>query len=217
MDKIEFVNKIHDLLFQADSLETAEESNILLAKARDILQKYLRDDEPDPESWYVAGLTFYESFAIEINYGKEAERCLSKAILLDPEHQFARLFLGHYYYDIGSYEEALARFEKVQEGYFISVGKFFRVLKLHELILCCKLRLNDQDLTINNFIHLIKELDQSEPEDVPVPLEMADCLVKTKESTIWQRVDRVSLLKLFIAFIEKQGYTQALRGYIDCF
>src|SRR5262249_32529652 len=135
----EYIAEIEDWLAKADadSFESEEQSSAALAFARKLAQECIQAYPEDPDCWYVAGLAMYNSFAVDESYGDQVERCLQKSLSLNNEHQFARLYLGHYYYDTGRYEDALSHFENVTDSYFLSANKEWRVLKLHELILCC--------------------------------------------------------------------------------
>jgi tetratricopeptide (TPR) repeat protein len=208
---------IEDYLAQASVSDSAEARDNALASARELAEKCVLAYPDDSDYWFVAGLAMYDSFVVDEAYGNQAEQYLKRSLKLDDNHQFARLYLGHYYYDAGRYEDALFHFEKVTDSYFLSANKEWRILKLHELILCCKLRLNHSDINIDRFNSLIQEFDQIPPEDVPVPLEMAVTLVETKASLIWQRINRAQALKLFVSFIERQSFKETLQDYVAAF
>lgn len=208
---------IEDYLAQASSSDSAEARDKALASARELAEKCVLAYPDDSGCWFVAGLAMYDSFAVDEAYGNQAEQYLKRSLKLDDNHQFARLYLGHYYYDSGRYEDALSHFEKVTDSYFLSANKEWRILKLHELILCCKLRLNHSDINIDRFSSLIQEFDHSLPEDVPVPLELAVALVETKASPIWQRINRAQVLRLFVSFIERQNFKETLQDYVAAF
>ena len=210
----EHIAKIEDLLAQANIFESAERRGASLASARKIAEECVQDYPEDPDCWFMAGLAMYKSFAVDEDYGDRAEHYLKRSLSLNNEHQFARLYLGHYYYDIGRYEDALSHFERITDDYFLQANKAWRVLKLHELILCCKLRLSCSEINLDSFRSLIQEIDRSDPDDVPVPLEMAETLAEAKESPVWQTVNRTQVVRLFIDFVEKQDFKEALRHYI---
>ena len=211
------INSIEDHLAQASISGNLEERDNALASARGLAEKCVLAYPDDPDCWFVAGLAMYDSFAIDEAYGNQAEQYLKRALNFDEGHQFARLYLGHYYYDNGLYEDALFHFEKVTNSYFLAASKEWRILKLHELILCCKLRLNHLNINLDSFNSLVQEFDHSLPEDVPVPLELAVSLMETKASPIWQRINRMQVLKLFVDFIERQGFKETLQDYVAAF
>lgn len=211
------INSIENHLAQASISENPESRDDALASARELAEKCVLAYPDDPDCWFAAGLTIYDSFALDETYGNQVEQYLKRSLKLDENHQFARLYLGHYYYDVRRYEDALSHFEKVTDSYFLSANKEWRILKLHELILCCKLRLNHSDINIDKFSSLVQEFDHSLPEDVPVPLELAVTLAETKASPIWQRINRAQVLKLFVSFIERQSFKETLQDYVAAF
>jgi tetratricopeptide (TPR) repeat protein len=213
----ELIDDIENCLAQAVLSESREQRDTALAEARELAEKCVLANPDNPSCWFMAGLATYDSFAVDESYGSQVESYLKRALELDNKHQFARLYLGHYYYDIGRYEDALSHFERITEDYFLLADKAWRILKLHELILCCKLRLSRSDINVDSFRSLIQEFDRSHPDDVPVPLEMAETLAETKESPVWQIVNRTQVLRLFIDFVEKQGFKEALQHYIVAF
>jgi len=206
--------KIEDWLDQADISESVEQSGAALASAREVAEECVHDYPEDPDCWFMAGVAMYNSFAVDEGYGDRAEHYLKRSLSLNNEHQFARLYLGHYYYDIGRYEDALSHFERITDDYFLRANKAWRILKSHELILCCKLRVSRSEINLDSFRSLIQEIDLSDPVDVPVPLEMAATLAETKESPVWQTVNRTQVVRLFVDSVERHGFKEALRDYI---
>jgi tetratricopeptide (TPR) repeat protein len=72
---------------------------------------------------------------------REAIQCLKRATALDPEHSEARVYLANLLYDRGSYEDALAAFEKTgPEEHWDELG-IWRVIELKKTVY----RLSDDD------------------------------------------------------------------------
>jgi tetratricopeptide (TPR) repeat protein len=202
------------LLHEARTSSSKEEREKLLGKAREELQFYLRGRANDAEANYIAGLVMYYSFCLHEEYGHETVGYLQKAVDLEPEHQFARLFLGHYYFDIGAYEQALDYFESVDEEYFLSIGQQWRVLKLHELVLCCKLTLGSPAITLSSFELLVQEFVTVDEVQVPLPLELVSTLAKTGESPVWSRVSRTHVRTLIVEMTKKRSFYEALEDLL---
>jgi tetratricopeptide (TPR) repeat protein len=205
---------VEDILTRAACADMEDERNALLATARALAIRYLESAPDDPEFNYAAGLVMYNSFVEDEPYGSLAEKYLGKAIDLEPSHQFARLYLGHYYYDTGQYGKALSCFEMVDAKVFLALNQKWRLLKLQELMLCCKLRLQPQSITEDDFRTLIREYIKSSPEDAPVPSELLRVLAETKESPVWQIVNRNLIRDLVVEMVERLGFGQALRDLI---
>lgn len=176
----EDINKLLDLLDAARSTPDLSERAELLQQARETVAHGIETEDGSAFLNYLAGSVMYESFCIDEQYGAKAEEYFLKAHRLDPDYQFARLYLGHYYYDTGQYQKALEYFTSVDEQYFISLGQQWRVLKNHELILCCRMFLGDPKVTKSDFEALKTEYLATPSEDVPVPAELIDAFRKTR-------------------------------------
>ena len=204
MEALNSANSTRDRDERATALAIARE------KARDCLQLHADSAEVN----YIAGLVMYHSFCIEEKYEEQAKGYLEKAIDLNPQHQFARLYLGHLFYDTEAYERALACFETVKEDDFISMSQLWRVLKIHELTLCCKIYLNDPDVTTRSFELLAQEYLGAEEEDVPIPGELVTTLARTKGYVLWERVDRNYVRELVIDMAKKLSFYKVLENDI---
>ena len=194
--------EVEELLDEATVTKKAERRNELLAKARHNDTECLTEEPEEPFINYLAGLTMYKSFCEDEAYGSKAEYYLSKALTLDPTNQFACLFLGHFYYDTKRFQEALAQFITVDQGYFKSIDQLWRVLTIHELILCCRLFLNDHSLSMDDFDCLVSEFLNTQSIDVPIPWEIIDCLSKTKSHSVWSLLDRDKVQSQIMAMLE---------------
>jgi len=183
-----------------------------LADAREAVADCLKVEADSADVNYIAGLVMYRSFCIDERYGERAEEYLRKANGLNQDHQFARLYLGHYYYDIGEYSRALECFESVNENYFRSIDQVWRVLKLHELILCCRMFVASRDLTEGSFETLAKEYLTASSENVPIPTEIVAAFAKTVNSSIWSTIDREVVGKVVLEMIERLDVSKAFKA-----
>ena len=203
-----------ELLDSASSSGREEERMQYLVDAREAVAECLKVEGNSADVNYIAGLVMYRSFCIDERYGERAEEYLRKASGLNPDHQFARLYLGHYYYDIGEYSRALECFETVNENYFRSIDQVWRVLKLHELILCCRIFVASRDLTEGSFETLAKEYLAASSEDVPVPTEITAALAKTVNSSIWSTIDRRVVEEVVLEMIERLDVSEAFKSSV---
>jgi tetratricopeptide (TPR) repeat protein len=206
------ISVVVELLDCASSADGEGARAQCLANAREAVAECLKVEADSADVNYIAGLVMYRSFCIDERYGERAEEYLRRANRLNPNHQFARLYLGHYYYDIGEYSRALEYFESVNENYFTSIDQVWRVLKLHELILCCKMFVASRELTEGSFEALAKEYLAASPEDVPVPTEIVAALAKTVNSSIWSTIDREVMDKVVLEMIERLDVSEAFKA-----
>lgn len=202
--------EVDEALMEA-SASTGAERKQSLTHAQKLVAELLAIAPDDADSNFAAGLTMYESWPEQEEDESLTEKYLLKALSVNPNHQLAKLYLGHHYYDNGKYEQALPLFEGVEEEHFLSIGQKWRVLKLHELILCCKLYLNDQSLSGDHFISLANEQLTADPEDVPVPIELITALVKTESNSVWNKVNRPDVLQLLRKTCEKLGFKEVIQ------
>ena len=202
--------EIEEALMNA-SISTGAEREQSFDRAKKLVAELLAVVPNEADSNYAAGLTMYEYGLEQKEDGSLAESYFLKALSLDPTHQFARLYLGHYYYDNDKHAKALSLFEEVEEEYFLSIGQKWRVLKLHELILCCKLYLNSESVREEHFLSLADEFLTTDPEEVPVPAELITALVKTGGNPIWDKVNRSKVIRLIRETCKKLGFKQAVQ------
>ncbi len=127
---------------------------------------------------------------------EQIEQHFSTAVQLDATNQFATLFLGHFYFDEARYNEALKLFLQIDDAYFEKLDQKYRVLKNHELIVCCHLYLNADDVTFEEIDNLCKEYESTESSDVPVPQEIVACLAKLvgESKDLKRAAERVKLM-----------------------
>src|SRR5262245_53479043 len=140
MAKIECLHRVLRLLSEADEAEAVEDrqqQRTLLCSATTLAENCVRLHPDNANAWYVAGVAAYDSIDLDPDPAlhKRVELYLTRAIELDENHQFARLYLGHEYFDQGKYDIALSNFERVTQPYFVGIHQKWRALKTRELIL----------------------------------------------------------------------------------
>jgi tetratricopeptide (TPR) repeat protein len=215
MDKAECTDEVHRLLEEADVVEDGEQQRSLLRSANTLAENCVRLNPDNVTAWCAAGLAAYHSIGVDPDPGlhNRVERYLTRALELDEDHQFARLFLGHEYYDEGKYDMALSHFERVAQPYFVGIKQEWRALKIRELILCCKLRLG-YPVSISSIRKVIDDTVQGWPEDAMLPWELAATIAQTKDSKIWRNINRTEVVRLFLYLVKQLNLHGCLADYI---
>jgi tetratricopeptide (TPR) repeat protein len=209
------LEEIKSILHKVSCAENEEEERNLLSIGREKSFKCLDNNPYDAEINFASGLVMYNSHIESDTYGKYAVKYLKKAIEINPKHEFSKLYLGHYFYDIKDYKKSIFYFENVDEDYFTGINQHWRNLKLNELILCCKIFLSDATTNLQDFNKLENNYLQADAEDVLVPFDLAEAIYQTKNEIIWKRLD-VEVIKLwFWEFAEKISFSEPLIEFVN--
>jgi tetratricopeptide (TPR) repeat protein len=190
----------------------------LLAKARAVAESALAQNQNHSNLHHVLGLCWYAEIEWTIEAKEQIEQHFSAAVKLDATNQFATLFLGHFYFDEARYDKALNLFLEIDDVYFEKLDQKYRVLKNHELIVCCRLYLNADDVTFEEIDNLCKEYESTEPSDVPVPQEIVACLAKLvpESKNLKQAAERVILMLKRTGFERAKSLAEALETINAC-
>lgn len=135
-----------------------------------VLMKLEGMSRHDPEVLFALGyaLYFHPDRLRSPDRQRETEDSLSRVLRVDPEHDRARLYLGHHYYDIGRYREAGTCFSGIR-GERLSPLLY---LKARELDACCRLILEgwtvESVAAIDSYVGLAEQA--SEYDVLPVHL-----------------------------------------------
>ena len=136
---------------------------------------FLTSSEPEnADAFHLIGLCWYKLPEASAERERKAEEAFRSCLAIDPEHQYANLFLGHVLFDMRRYEEALERFVKVDPNFFIARTQQWRVVKNDELRLCCRLELRRASVAFHE-VDTLCERYEADPE-LPVPGEIVSCL-----------------------------------------
>jgi|GEM_PF-2534594 len=103
------------------------------------------------------------------------EKHLGKALMIDPTHRYARLYLAHYYFDRKQYSDALnllTGFSGTEFG--DAYDQAWRDAKNAELIVCCKLYLHEEHDLADSVTRLSESLTTLEPNMNPEPIELTN-------------------------------------------
>jgi tetratricopeptide (TPR) repeat protein len=124
---------------------TTEDPDAQLEAVISRLEPELRAGLASAQAWHLLGLAWYEHSPCERRIAA-AQEAFSKALTLEPDHQFALVYGGYLAFDEERFQDALGFFEKLDERYFRNVvDQVWRVLKTEELKICCWLRLGRLD------------------------------------------------------------------------
>lgn len=163
MSELESVWKEIDEAVEAPAADRENRLSSALTKLQGMSQA-------DPEVLFAKGyaLYFYPDRLLSTARQVETEQSLSKVLQVDPDHDRARLYLGHHYYDIGRHREALACFDGLSRDRLSPL----LYLKSIELGACCRLvledRLADAAPALESYIELAQQA--SEYDVFPVHL-----------------------------------------------
>lgn len=214
-EKSKFIEEIDQFLTDAICAEDEEKKIEFLQLAKIKGEEFLTEFPEDSDASHMMGLVIYAFSGLEKL--QIAEKYFAAAVKINPKNQFAIMYLGHCYFDTKRFSDALVYFEKINEDYFILDDKLWRIIKLHELILCCQIQTNLIDNFLEKFTQFINELKVTPDEDIPVPFEFAQTLAETKNSLLWQKVDREKVVEKFSQRLSKLGYEITLKEYIERF
>ena len=185
-------------------LDTAERKRIYF-EAKRKGQECLRQFPDDAEINHMVGLILYDSTISDTDWG-ESGKYFARALEINPSHQYARMYLGHYFFDTGKYDKALKLFKTIDSLFFLSRNQKWRIIKLHELILCCKVLLNHPHLTEQEFYDYFDELGSSNDVDFMPPEELVNVLYSAKNAPSLGRLDHRSIKKSLYKLIESSPY-----------
>ena len=131
--------------------------------------------EPEnSEAFHLIGLCWYTLPEDSADNDRQAEKAFRHCLAIDPEHQYANLFLGYLLFDIRRYEEAHERFVKIDPDFFVTQTQQWRVVKNDELRLCCRLELRPASVAFHELDALCERYETD--EELPVPGEIVSCV-----------------------------------------
>jgi len=171
--------KAIELLEKSQIEENDFSANELIREAIDLLSNKNKSSDKDAFDYYVLGYAWYllriesdeRCYNVENNFKLSIEK--------NTENNWPKLYLGHYYFDIGEYENALAFFSSVKGDEFLEFDQVWRLLKLKELIICCKLYLNNMDFCIDEYVSLYEKEDAVNRPEIH---ELKSCFMVVADS-----------------------------------
>lgn len=99
---------------------------------------------------------------------ENAEKYFEESLKLDQNNPPLQYLYGFYLYEIGDFVNTKYEFSKINIQYFEELEIFERIFKIEELIVCCKIFLNEAyEYSIINFLTEIRNSeDQFYPTDL---------------------------------------------------
>lgn len=147
---------LSDLAAQLSSLTSAEPKN--------------------SEAFHLLGLCWYELPNVTAETQRQAEDAFRCCLAIDPEHQYANLFLGHVLFDTKRYEEADERFARIDSNFFAAQTQQWRIVKNEELRLCCRLETETAEVAFHEIDALCERYERDPEVEYIVPREIILCL-----------------------------------------
>ena len=193
----------------------AEDEQLSLEELRKVLELITtsyNQIEDKSEFYYLIGYCWYLFPLDSLERRNNIVSHLQRSVSINPHNHFARLYLGHHYFDQNEFFLALKSFELVDLEYFASIEQKWRALKTTELILSCGMKVNNK-LDVATALSLIKAYEELGAIESPLPTELIRSLsnflkANKIDSDIKEVVDELSglMLKFEITEIFEEEY-----------
>jgi tetratricopeptide (TPR) repeat protein len=169
----------YERLYEVHQTVTFDESDEhRLSRTRNLLIKdlgCLTSAEPEnSEAFHLLGLCLYD-LPISTDTQRQAEAAFRGALAIDPEHQYANLYLGHVLFDMQRYKEADECFARIDTEFFVNKQRW-RVVKNDELRLCCRLQLDTAAVSFPELDALCERYETDPVVEYILPQEIVLCL-----------------------------------------
>jgi tetratricopeptide (TPR) repeat protein len=166
----------------AELTDDEAEQRAYLRAARSLLAPLADAQPPDAESLFAIGYSWYLDPDRNLVRRRRIEEALHAALHVDPHHQLARMYLGHFYFDEGEYAKALEALRRVDVPRLLEDERTaWRGAKVAEGIVAAKVRLGDvSDLPaeVAEVARLYRELPVESPEEVPLLVELVTAIAE---------------------------------------
>ena len=137
----------------------------------------LTSREPkNSDAFHLLGLCWYELSEISVDTQLHSEKAFRDALAIEPEHQYANLFLGHVLFDMKRYEEADQRFAMIDPEFFIARTQQWRLVKNDELRLCCRLELEPAGVSFLELDRICERYETDPEMEYILPQEIVLCV-----------------------------------------
>ncbi len=104
----------------------------------------ISEDKRNDEYFYLKGFINYNKDPSDIY---QAKNFYQKALEINPDESYARLYYGHCLYDLGDYKEAEYNFSIVEKEGFSEIVRELLQMKAEEMIVCCQIKISGLDET----------------------------------------------------------------------
>ncbi len=178
-------DEVARLLASASGFGDAHEQRSYLAEARVRATALVQADPTNADYHHALALTWYKEPQESVVRVEHVAKHLRKALALDPAHAFARVYMGYFLFDEGSFGEALAHFWQVDQAFFQGIDQVWRNLKTRELMLVCRLRLHPEEVALAELEQLVAQFRQTDEMDAPNPDELVQTAGKLVGQGHW--------------------------------
>jgi tetratricopeptide (TPR) repeat protein len=202
--------EVSELLVKIACEDEAGNKRILLDKAYLTLENALSLDKNNSCLHHLVGLCCYDEPIWTDDIKVRMESSFKKVLEIDETHQFASLYLGHFYFDEKKYDKALPFFSAVRKRFFRKIDQRWRLLKNAELILCCHLYLHYERVTLNEINYVCSIYERFNRVDAPVTTEIVVCLASFSRSVDMK-------LKAMVCRVLKMIYKMKAEKYFSNF
>ena len=180
MNEIENILEDAENAIQKAALQEPGEAQTTLLATIKMLKTFI-EKQPDARIFYALGCCWYDMPYESPERILNVKMWLTRALEMNPSHHFARLYLGHYFFDNREYGIAHELFCKIPYGYFKNYHQEWRDIKRQELVLCCEFYTNTKKITIENMASLQEVYVTTTEEERPVPIEFIICILWASE------------------------------------
>ena len=182
LSRIENVNMDHSVEYERavelfHEIEAERDEHRLSQTLNQLISRLSCITSAEPENadaFHLLGLCWYDLPKTSADTNRHAEDAFRRCLEIDPEHQYANLFLGHVLFDTMRYEEADQRFGRIDPEFFVARTQQWRVVKNDELRLCCRLELRPESVAFHELDALCSRYEVD--LHLPVPVEIVSCL-----------------------------------------
>jgi tetratricopeptide (TPR) repeat protein len=165
-----------DLERLVEAAEVAEPEHAPAAWAAAAARAEVSEVTRTADGAYLLGYVLYQLGSSAPGGLERAEQLLRSALNTEPNHAYARLYLGHIAFDAGSFSEALSHFDELKNDAFSRKGQAWRDLKIQELRICCLLQLRQVAHLTDEFERLLQLASRLEVTDTLVVHELPKLL-----------------------------------------
>jgi tetratricopeptide (TPR) repeat protein len=186
--------------------------------AKNLVEECLSENPQDYKCWYLLGLIWYWFPRETQDRNENCERALKKAIKIKPVDDWSNMYLGHLYFDHNKYKKALEQFQKVEKSNFNATHLNWRIIKLDELIICCKLQLDLDNFAIlefESYKNFCESMFKKDEFEYIFPLELIRCFVALSKN---KKTNKTKLKILFTQFknmLEKTDNIEFFKNDVD--
>lgn len=171
-------NEDSDIMQLLEKADTTDDTTVIKESLNEVIQKLSAlGVNQTVEQKYLLGYAWYNYPDDSDLRAENIQKYLKEVLRLEPNHLFARLYLAHYYFDIGNYIHTEKLLSSIDEDAFSEIGQAWRDAKNAELLLCCHLKTHNKDAIENSVTRLCERLTYLEPCMNPRPDELCKVLI----------------------------------------